>query len=74
MTTMGLWTEMQIGAWCYAYAVTGEQRYYDSARRAMDVMLLQFDIPAKTFQAAGHEPGLHHALLGARRRGRGLRE
>lgn len=53
----GLWTEMQIGAWCYAYAVTGEERFYDSARKAVDVMFLQIDIPGKTFEAAGKKRG-----------------
>jgi len=49
----GLWTQMQIGAWCYAYAATGDEDYYDKARKAMDVMLLQIDIPARDFEAAG---------------------
>jgi hypothetical protein len=53
----GLWTEMQIGAWCYAYAVTGEERFYQSARRAMDVMMLQIEIPGLTFEAAGKKKG-----------------
>lgn len=53
----GLWTEMQIGAWCLAYAETKDERYYQKARKAMDVMILQFDIPAKTFVAAGKQPG-----------------
>ena len=37
----GLWTQMQIGAWCAAYAVTGEERYYESARKAIEMMMLQ---------------------------------
>ena len=49
----GLWTQMQIGAWCYAYATTGEELYYEKARKAMDVMMLQIDIPEVDFQAAG---------------------
>jgi len=49
----GLWTQMQIGAWCYAYAATGEEVFYDRARKAMDVMMLQIDIPATDFEAAG---------------------
>lgn len=53
----GLWTEMQVGAWCLAYAETKDERYYQKARKAMDVMILQFDIPAKTFMAAGKQPG-----------------
>ena len=53
----GLWTQMQIGAWCYAYAATGDEIYYEKARKAMDVMFLQIDIPALTFQANGMEKG-----------------
>ncbi len=49
----GLWTQMQIGAWCYAVAATGDDRYYQKARRAMDMMFLQIDIPAVDFEAAG---------------------
>lgn len=49
----GLWTQMQIGAWCYAYAVTGNERYYQKARKAMDMIFLQIDIPAVDFEAAG---------------------
>ncbi len=49
----GLWTQMQIGAWCYAYAVTGEENFYEKARKAMNVMMLQIDIPEVDFQAAG---------------------
>jgi hypothetical protein len=44
---------MQIGAWCYAYAATGDESYYQKARKAMDVMMLQVDIPAVDFEAAG---------------------
>jgi hypothetical protein len=53
----GLWTEMQIGTWCLAYAATKDERYYQSARRAMDVMQLEVDVPAATFQAVGKSPG-----------------
>lgn len=53
----GLWTEMQIGTWCYAYAVTGDEQYYEKARRALDVMFLQIDIPGVTFEAAGMKKG-----------------
>lgn len=49
----GLWTQMQIGAWCYAYAATGDEAFYDKARRAMDVMMLQIDVPSADFVAAG---------------------
>lgn len=53
----GLWTQMQIGAWCYAYAATGDEQYYGKARKAMDMMFLQIDIPAVDFEAAGMERG-----------------
>lgn len=53
----GLWTEMQIGTWCYAYAVTGNADFYIKARRAMDVMLLQIDIPGQAFERAGLKRG-----------------
>jgi hypothetical protein len=53
----GLWTQMQIGTWCLAYAATGDEAHYARARKAMDVMQLQLDIPAKTFAAAGRAPG-----------------
>ncbi len=53
----GLWTEMQIGAWCYAYSVTGEEAYYNRARKAMDNMFMLVDLPVQTFEEAGMEPG-----------------
>ena len=53
----GLWTHMQLAAWCFAYAATGEEQYYGDARKAMDVIQLQFDVPAETFTAAGMAPG-----------------
>ena len=49
----GLWTQMQIGAWCYAYAATGDPVFYDRARKAMDAMFLLIDVPAADFEAAG---------------------
>ena len=49
----GLWTQMQIGAWCYGYAATGDAYLYEKARKAMDLMELQVDIPAGDFEAAG---------------------
>jgi len=49
----GLWTQMQIGAWCYAYAVTHDERFYEKARKAMDMIFLQMDVPAVDFEAAG---------------------
>ena len=53
----GLWTQMQIGAWCYAYAATGDEYYYDKARKATDVMYLQVDIPAISFAEEGKQTG-----------------
>jgi len=49
----GLWTQMQIGAWCYAYSVTKNEEFYQKARRAMEMMFLQIDIPAVDFERAG---------------------
>ncbi len=49
----GLWTQMQIGAWCLAYAVTKDEYYYQKARKAIEVMFLQVDIPAIDFEKAG---------------------
>lgn len=49
----GLWTQMQIGAWCYAYSVTKNEEYYQKARRAMEMMFLQIDIPAVDFERVG---------------------
>lgn len=49
----GLWTQMAIGAFCQAYAVTGDERYYQAARKAMDTMFLLIDVPVADFQAAG---------------------
>lgn len=49
----GQWTEEAIAAFCYAYAVTGDERYYDAARKAVDNMMLLFDVPAHDFEAAG---------------------
>lgn len=53
----GLWTQMQIVAWSYAGASTGDQSYCENARRAMGAMLWQIDIPAVTFEAAGKARG-----------------
>ena len=49
----GLWTQMQIGAWCMGYAASGDEALYDKARAAMDVMFLQIDVPAHDFDAVG---------------------
>lgn len=53
----GLWTEMQIGAWCLAYAETKDESYYEAARKAMDAMFLFFDVPAASFTAKGMKAG-----------------
>ena len=49
----GLWTQMQIAAWCMAYAVTKDEYYYQKARKAIEVMFLEVDIPAVDFEKAG---------------------
>lgn len=53
----GLWTEMQVAAWCFAYAHTKDESYYQRARKAMDTMLMLFDVPAETFAEAGKARG-----------------
>lgn len=53
----GLWTEMMIGAWCMAYAVTGNEAFYENARKGMDNMFKLMDYPAITFEAAGMARG-----------------
>lgn len=49
----GQWTQEAVGAFCYAYRVTGEERYYEAARKAILNMALQIDIPAQDFVNAG---------------------
>ncbi len=49
----GLWTQMQIGAFCYAYAVTKDEKYYEAARKAMKNMFMLVDLPAVTFGKRG---------------------
>ncbi|MBM4397890.1 MAG: hypothetical protein FJ087_19670, partial [Deltaproteobacteria bacterium] len=49
----GLWTQMAIGAFCYAYAVTKDEPHYAAARKAMDTMFLEIDVPAADFRKAG---------------------
>lgn len=49
----GLWTQMQIAAWCMAYAVTKDEYYYKKAKKAIEVMFLEVDIPAIDFEKAG---------------------
>jgi len=49
----GLWTQMMIGGWCYAYALTGNEEYYENARLAMNNMFLLIDVPSSVFEEAG---------------------
>ena len=53
----GLWTEMQVGAWSYAAAATGDAGFCEKARRAMRGMMRLIDIPAVSFEAIGRERG-----------------
>jgi hypothetical protein len=53
----GLWTQMMIGGWCFAYATTGDEKYYDYAHKAMQTMYKLVDYPYVTFLAAGKEKG-----------------
>ena len=53
----GLWTQMMIGGWAFAHAVTGDDFYCDEARRAMGNMLMLIDLPCITFAEAGLECG-----------------
>jgi len=53
----GLWTQIQIVAWSYAAAATGDDSYCEKARRAMRGMMMQIDIPAVSFEAAGKKRG-----------------
>lgn len=53
----GLWTQMMIGAFCYAYAVTKEKKYKDWAHKAIETMFMQVDIPAISFKAKGMKRG-----------------
>lgn len=49
----GLWTQMMIGGWCYAYAVTKDEKFYKYARKAIETMFLLIDIPAIDFEKKG---------------------
>ena len=49
----GQWTQEAIGGLCYAYAVTGDERYYEAARASIENMMLLIDIPAAQFEEAG---------------------
>ncbi len=53
----GLWTQIQIVAWSYAAAATGDRSFCELARRAMGGMMWQIDIPAVDFEAAGMSRG-----------------
>jgi hypothetical protein len=53
----GLWTQMGVGALCMAYSVTQDEKYYLAARKAMDTMFLEIDVPAVAFEAAGLKRG-----------------
>jgi len=49
----GQWTQEGVGAFCYAYAVTGDEKYYEAAKRAVTNMLMLIDVPAVDFEDAG---------------------
>lgn len=53
----GLWTQIQIGAWCFAHATTKDEAYYEKAKKAMGVMKLLYEIPGETFAAKGMPRG-----------------
>jgi len=53
----GLWTQMMIGGWCFAYVATGEEKYRDYARKGMQNMFKLFEFPAITFEENGLETG-----------------
>jgi hypothetical protein len=53
----GQWTEEGVGALCYAYAVTGDERYYEAAQRCARNMMLLIDIPAVSFEEVGMPRG-----------------
>jgi len=49
----GQWTQEAVGAFCYAYRVTGDERYYEAARKAITNMCMLIDVPAQDFIDAG---------------------
>lgn len=49
----GQWTQEAVGALCYAYAATGDERYYQAARRSVTNMTMLVDVPSADFEAAG---------------------
>jgi len=53
----GLWTQMMIGGFCYAYSVTKDPKYKQWARKAIETMFLQVDVPAVSFEAKGMKRG-----------------
>jgi hypothetical protein len=53
----GLWTQMMIGGWCFAYAATGDEKFYNYAHKAMENMYKLVDYPAITFEALGKPRG-----------------
>jgi len=61
----GLWTQMMIGGWCFAYAATGDEKYHEYARQAMENMYLEIDVPAVTFTEKGMKRGfIARSLIG----------
>jgi len=53
----GLWTQMMIGGWAFAAAATGEQQYCEKARKAINNMIMQIDLPCISFTEAGKTCG-----------------
>ena len=49
----GQWTEEAVAAMCYAYAVTGDEKYYEAGKKAVTNMMMEIDVPAADFEAAG---------------------
>jgi len=49
----GQWTQEAVGAFCLAFAVTGEEAWRTAARKAARNMALLIDVPARDFEAAG---------------------
>jgi hypothetical protein len=41
---------MMVGVWCYAYALTKNEEFYNNARMAMNNMFLLVDVPAVAFE------------------------
>ena len=49
----GQWTQEALAAFCYAYQVTGDEAWYQAARKGVEGMFQLFDVPAADFEAAG---------------------